>query len=153
MIAMADEFPIFPMASLYLPGTVALPSPFPTVGTVWLPPPDSEHIPGLNKGTEVLAIGALAPPHSTIVRYVRTQFISAMFLLNERSDAEEFVVNWKHGKWLYTPSYEDLREKLASKNRAIVYVPESAPVMTHTVFGATAAESAEYLGFQMSSCD
>ena len=101
---MSDEFEAFPMSALYLPGTVALPSPFPTAGKVWLPSPDFECMPGLLKGHDLhlLAIGSLVPPSRSIVRYVRVEHISAVFLLVGTSDAEDSeAVNWKQGEWLY----------------------------------------------------
>jgi hypothetical protein len=153
---MPDEFEAFPMSALYLPGTVALPSPFPTVGRVWLPSPDFECMPGLLKKhhLHLLAIGNLVPPSRSIVRYVRVEHISAMFLLAGKGDADETeAVNWNQGKWLYAPSLEDLKGQLKPKSRAIVYVPENAPVMTQTVFGTTAAESAEYIHAFRTSCD
>src|SRR5258708_3914147 len=145
---MPDEFEAFPTSALYLPGTVALPSPFPTVGQVWLPSPDFECMPGLLKERHLhlLAIGNLIPPSRSIVRFVRLEHISAVFLLDGTSDADDSeAVNWKQGEWLYAPSLEQLKGKLKPGSRAIVYVPENAPVMTQTVFGATAAESAEYI--------
>ena len=80
---MSDDFEIFPMSALFHPGTVALPSPFPTVGKVWLPSPEFEHMPGIAKGTELIAIGNAIPPSRTIVRYVRVQHVSAIFLLDD----------------------------------------------------------------------
>ena len=100
---MADEFPTFPTASLYLPGTVALPSPFPTVGTVWLPPADFANLPDLPEGTVLVAIQTTVPPHTTIVRYVRANVIAAIFVLKDRSAANESVANWEAGKWHYAP--------------------------------------------------
>jgi hypothetical protein len=151
---MSDEFEVFPMSALYLPGTVALPSPFPTVGKVWLPPPDLKHMPGITKAIDLIAIGHLVPPSRSIVRYVRVEHISAMFLLDDKCGADESeVVNWNHGNWLYAPNLKDLQDAIKPHSRAIVYVPESAPVMTQTVFGATAAESAECLHYLATSCD
>ncbi|HEV2972392.1 MAG TPA: hypothetical protein VGY55_20635 [Pirellulales bacterium] len=150
---MVDEFQVFPMAALFLPGTVALPSPFPTVGTVWLPSPDFECMPGISKGTELIAIGKSTPPSASIVRYVRVEHVAAIFLLHDTCAEATDAVDWKHGNWLYKPSSDDLRRELAARSRAIVYVPENAPVMTQAVFGATAAESAEYLGYLAGPCD
>ena len=151
-IAMADELPILPTASLYLPGTVALPSPFPTVGTVWLPREGFANLPELPNGTVLVAIQSTARPHTTIVRYVRADLIAAIFVLKKASAAEESVVNWQEGDWHYAP-HTDITKILAKPRRAIVYVPEQAPVMTQAVFGATAAESAEYLGYRFGPCD
>jgi hypothetical protein len=149
---MAAELPTFPTASLYLPGTVALPSPFPTLGTVWLPPEDFANLPDLPKGTVLVAIQATARPHTTIVRYVRADLIAAIFVLKKPS-AEESVVNWKDGDWHYAPDVDCLRKQiLVAPRQAIVYLPENAPVMTQSVFGATAAESAEHLG-HLWGCD
>jgi hypothetical protein len=147
---MADEFSNFPTASLYLPGTVALPSPFPTLGTVWLPAPEFVNLPDLPKGIVLAAIQSTVRPHTTITRYVRADLIAAMFVLKDPSATEESVVNWQEGEWHYTP---DVTRNLATPRRAIVYLPESAPVMTQAVFGATAAESAEYVGYQLGRCD
>jgi hypothetical protein len=153
---MPDEFEAFSMSALYLPGTVALPSPFPSAGKVWLPSPDFECMPGLLKGRDLhlLAIGHLVPPSKSIVRFVRVEHISAVFLLDGTSDADESeAVNWKQGEWLYAPSLEHLKSKLKPGSRAIVYVPEHTPVMTQSVFGTTAAESAEYIHPFGTSCD
>ncbi len=149
---MPDEFPVFPMASLFLPGTVALPSPFPTVGHIWLP--TLKQLPGIERDTELVAIGASLPPTTTIVRYVQAKFISAIFLLDKSSDAEDSgSIKWNKGTWLFAPSFEQIGDALSKKNRAIVYVPESAPVMTQGVFGQTAAESAEYIAWRHGPCD
>jgi hypothetical protein len=150
---MSDDFKAFPMAALFLPGTVALPSPFPTVGKVWLPPSDSEHLPGIAKGIAVIAIGNAIPPSRTIVRYVRVEHVSAIFFLDDARGDESEAVDWKQGIWLYGPSIHDLEREFATRTRAIVYVPEHAPVMTQAVFGTTAAESAEYHGYLTSPCD
>jgi hypothetical protein len=145
---MPDAFPIFPRASLHLPGTVALPSPFPTLGHLWLP--SSKQMPGLEDETELVAIGVSHPPSSTIVRYVQAKFIAAVFMADEGSDDEEETpINWKHGTWLFSPKYGDIKET----TRAIIYVPESAPVITKSVFGQTAAESAECIGILLRRCD
>ena len=151
---MSDDFEIFPMSALFHPGTVALPSPFPTVGKVWLPSPEFEHMPGIAKGTELIAIGNAIPPSRTIVRYVRVQHVSAIFLLYDKRDSDEsHAVDWKQGIWLHAPSVHDLQREFATRTRAIVYVPEHAPVMTQAVFGATAAESAEYFHPDLTRCD
>jgi hypothetical protein len=148
---MADKLrlPIFPTGSLYLPGTVALPSPFPTLGKVWLPPKDFAHLPGLPEKTVLVAIQAMVRPHTTIIRYVRAEFIAAMFVPEKEYAAGDSVVDWEEGKWHYAPDVHDL---LAKPRHAIVYLPESAPVMTQSVFGATAAESAEHLA-DLWGCD
>ena len=88
---MPGEFEAFPMSALYLPGTVALPSPFPTAGKVWLPSLDFECMPGLLTGHDLhlLAIGNLVPPSRSIVRYVRVEHISAVFLLNSTPDPDD----------------------------------------------------------------
>jgi hypothetical protein len=149
---MADEFPTFPTGSLYLPGTVALPSPFPTLGTVWLPPADFANLPDLPERTVLVAIQTKVRPHTTIVRYVRANVIAAMFVLNDPDAAEESVVNWETGNWHYAPEVDEIRKVFAKPRKAILYLPENAPVMTQSVFGATAAESAEYLG-HLWGCD
>jgi hypothetical protein len=148
---MADAFPIFPRTSLYLPGTVALPSPFPTVGHIWLQSP--KQMAGLeDEETELVAIGASVPPTTTIVRYVQVKLISAIFFFDKTSEGEDSnSINWKKG--IFSPCLHDIKKGLENSTRAIVYVPESAPVMTQAVFGQTAAESAEYIGFRLGPCD
>jgi hypothetical protein len=138
------------MASLFLPGTVALPSPFPTVGHIWLQ--SAKQMSGLeHEETELVGIGVSIPPTTTIVRYVQVKFVSAIFLLNKPYDAEGSApIDWSHGTWLFPPK---LHEGLAKTSRGIVYVPESAPVMTQRVVGQTAAESAEHFSIQWSRCD
>jgi hypothetical protein len=149
---MPDEFPVFTRASLYLPGTVALPSPFPTFGNLWLP--SAKQLPGSEKETEMVAIGASIPPTTTIVRYVQAKFISAIFYLEKASSAEPSgSIDWSQGQWLFSPTYDQLRDLLGKMRRVIVYVPESAPVMTQTVCGQTAAESAENIGTLYRRCD
>ncbi|HEY2147804.1 MAG TPA: hypothetical protein VGH32_07690 [Pirellulales bacterium] len=149
---MADEFSIFPKAAIHLPGTVALPSPFPKVGHLWLQSP--KQLSGLeDEESELVAIGVSIPPTTTIVRYVLVKFVSAIFLLKEPSDAEKLAAtDWKNGTWLFPPK---LHEGLAKTSRGIVYVPESAPVLTQAVCGQTAAESAEHIGIHMQpmKCD
>jgi hypothetical protein len=144
---MADEFKAFPMSALYLPGTVALPSPFPTVGRIWLPQTDMERMPGIVNGTDLVAIGNLVPPTSSIVRYILIEHISAIFLLSDPANGDwSEPLDWNKGSWLYSPNVGVVRDAVGPHSRAIIYVPESAPVMTQWVFGATAADSAEYRG-------
>ncbi|HKD38580.1 MAG TPA: hypothetical protein VKB78_17330 [Pirellulales bacterium] len=148
---MAAEFPVFPRTSLYLPGTVALPSPFPTVGHIWLQSP--KLMAGLeDEETELVAIGTSVSPTTTIVRYVHVEHVSAILFLDKVSEGEESnSIDWKKG--FFSPSLDDIKRGLANSNRAIVYVPESAPVITQAIFGQTAAESAEYVGWRLGPCD
>ncbi len=151
---MSDDFQVFPTSALFLPGTVALPSPFPTVGKLWLPSTEFEHLPGIPKGTKLIAIGNAIPPSRTIVRYVRLEHVSAVYFPDDTCGADESEVgDWKPENWLFAPTILDLQGALAKSNRAIVYVPEHAPVMTQAVFGLTAAESAEYIHPDLTRCD
>jgi hypothetical protein len=83
---------------------------------------------------------------------VRANVIAAIFVLKDRSAANESVANWEAGKWHYAPKVDEITKIFAKPRKAIIYLPENAPVMTQSVFGATAAESAEYLGY-LWGCD
>jgi hypothetical protein len=126
-ISMPDESNL-PLRALVLGGTVALPSPFPTVGSLHvLSDREAQRILGEKVPIELVTIDQTIEPSTQIQRIVQREHIRAIY------DA-------KDGKW----SFPGEKFGGAVPDQGIVFVPEDAPVMTRVIFSGTASESAEY---------
>jgi hypothetical protein len=148
----SGEEPMFPnhLARLTLPGTVALPSPFPTLGIL-----SSEEV----CGKVVISIRYDCGDHYTIIRKVFLTDVSAVYFADQKGRYSE----WLHlrgsanGSVEFRECFESFSRKIADCEReenehhdgdsgvhGIIFVPEAVPVMNQVEFGTTAADSAAY---------
>jgi hypothetical protein len=100
---------------------------------------------GIDKGLELLAIRAnpaqLTAPHQSVTYFVRVEHVTAIFFTGL------MIVNFRFGDWLLGPTATSLMEpgfRLHLATRVgVVFVAESAPVLTHATGGTTAGTIGE----------
>jgi len=128
--------------SFYLPGTVALP-PYATPGTieagVWEDEESGSQI-------DVLTVSQGRGLDSYIVRTVELRHVAAIALFDSETTIEK-------AKWYFPPQLEKLAAGIPESASGILFVPENTPIRTEVIFGATAAESAEYRGPGARGCE
>ncbi len=130
------------LARHVLPGTIALPSPFPTVGKLSIEECDERY---------TISIVHDTGRHFSITRKVYLTDVAAIQIVSPPSMKQ----------WFFARGYLNPAEKILSFFRStennskeqgqseaviegIVYVAESAPVLNHVEFGTTAADSSDY---------
>jgi hypothetical protein len=133
------------MRSFHLAGTVAIPTPFPEVGTLRLRPSALAY----QGGDEMFADDLVDIEHVqshrlVIVRTVRLSDVAAV-LLGECVNP----IDLSAARWYFGPEVGEVLEARANDNTpglmmGIAYVRESAPVLMRVEVGMTAAESVEY---------
>jgi hypothetical protein len=132
---MPDETNL-PLRALLLGGTVALPAPFPAVGSLRVAT-DKEvnKLFGGNARLRLLIIEHALEPSTQVIRLVQLHHVRAVFE-PECVDGPQL----DHGKWIIPgEGWEGEFPPFG-----IVFVPEHEPVLTKVVFAGTAADSAEY---------
>jgi hypothetical protein len=119
--------------SFYLPGTVALP-PYPTPGTIAVGVWEDEES---GSQIRVLTVSQWTGLDSFIARTVELRHVAAIALVDSETSIDKAT-------WYFQPQVEKLAAGLAESARGVLFVPENTPIRTEVIFGATAAESAEY---------
>ncbi|MHC4177713.1 MAG: hypothetical protein ACYSWU_09405 [Planctomycetota bacterium] len=136
------------LAALFLPGTIALPSPFPSVGDVEIKK-DGEGA-ELRDGERgvLLTVRRRFEPSTEVCWTMLVERVSAILLTNGaelESDGAE---------WLFGPDVAKLQSvKGTNPAKGIVYVPENAPVLMRVEFGTTASESMDFPVPGLGGCD
>jgi hypothetical protein len=139
-----------------LAGTIALPSPFPATGLVSIglfPPPAK--VRAWEPTFYLRVVHSLNQSH-IITRYVRPEDLRAVRLCSEKQPDSELrgwlfqsaadVSSLIDDKKTTLRKYSDSSgptEIMLFEQPAIIYVPESAPVLLRLEYGVTAAESLE----------
>ena len=137
------------LAPLFLPGTIRLPSPFPTIGELELQE-DGAHYRGVEKPGALLIVRRRIRPSTKVCWTIRVECVSAILLT--KGDELDYAT----ATWIFTPSVPKLKSLAeAEVPKGIVFVPEDAPVLMCIEFGATASECADcpVPGLSMTICD
>jgi hypothetical protein len=150
----------FQIQAFIRPGTVVLPSPFPQLGDVWVDKKDLQTSSEKSMNVELLAVGMKRSDSTTIVRFIRPEHVSAIFLPETTVDCD-----CEKGIWLLSGFEEkeplltrlqnakELSDNRPSKRvKGLVFVLEGAPIVTQIVFGSSASFSAEFEFLQDPHC-
>jgi hypothetical protein len=132
----------------YLVGTLPIPNTFPDLAIVQSHPQVK-----LNGGGDLESVLQITEkkPHWTIVRTVSLRDVIAVFTTAE-SNPEKMRSEWLDARNWATG---DRISAISSPQAGIAYVSEMAPVIMTVEFGATAADSVEYVpptGLAMACC-
>jgi hypothetical protein len=131
------------MRALFIPGTVALPSPIPCLGMI-----SFRSMNGSNDPRDVLLVRVeeTVGLHNMIARIVRAPHVAAIYY-PQNADNPDLGA----GDWIFGP---DVAAKVGEPRRGIVFVAKDAPVLIQAEFGMTAEESAQYpLWYPCPGCD
>jgi hypothetical protein len=153
---------------LFLAGTVAFPTPFPSTGVIAFVSGQLRYDEAQpRKPTPMVVIHERAQRHRSLRRMVLQKYVAALFIPgSRRSDGtfcisrKKWVNNFERGEWfLHTDvNPEEVRRRLAPDKekpkddkdqkenvtlRGIVFVAEHRPVMSMTEETTTAGETAE----------
>jgi hypothetical protein len=132
------------LAPLFLPGTVRLPTPFPSLGDLEIDQGGAELRMGFAEGAPVekrdlFVVHRRFEPSTNVWWIIPVEHVSAvLWTYSDRLD-------WDKADWLFGPAVRELpplRDGKAAKG--IVCVLENAPVLMRLEFGKTAIESAHY---------
>jgi hypothetical protein len=153
--------------SFFLAGTVALPSPYPTLGTISFTAGQMTYSPGERPQDKDLVILYEYQQNRTIVRLMLQEDISAIFVAGERDargvlqlSARDYSENIEQGEWFVDTDVNaatvrarlNLQQQIdiSSRNsvlRGIVFIAEDRPIFHVTEFSQTAGADVESEGF------